>query len=78
MIVLAKVLPYLTWVPTTNRGDPLDPEVAMRVTLGGFNGLEGFSWEWCFKILSLNTGGGYYLLFLLFLLPLLIWFERIK
>lgn len=70
LIALAKLLPYLAWVPATHRTGPLDPEVALRITLASFSGPDSFSWKLLWQNLDLYTGKGFVLLFLPFVLYL--------
>jgi hypothetical protein len=66
-IVLAKLLPYREWAPTTNRGGRLPYEEALGTTLGGHN---VFEWGAVWKRVCWYTGNGLALLPALFVLPL--------
>lgn len=68
VIVLAKLLPYLEWMPATSRGEGLALEESLGVTLGGHG---SFDWAVVGKRLLWSTGGGWALLPALFALPLL-------
>jgi hypothetical protein len=68
-IVMAKILPYITWIDTTNRADAFTPMEARGITLGGM--YDRFSWNTVLISIRAFTGGGYYLPFVIFTLPLL-------
>jgi hypothetical protein len=68
VIASAKLLPYLEWLPTTNRGDGLGLIEARGVTLGGHG---EFTWELARRRVLWFTGGGWGLAPALLALPLL-------
>ena len=68
VMALAKLLPYLEWIPETNRGEGLTFEESLGVTLGGHG---AFDWATVWKRLAWSTGGGWAALPAVFALPLL-------
>jgi len=69
LMVASKIVPYLEWAPTTNRGGPLDYADALDRTLGGTAG--EFKWKAAWASIQIYTGGGWGLVPMVFALPLL-------
>jgi hypothetical protein len=68
LMVASKIVPYLEWVPTTNRGEPLSYADALERTLGGPAG--AFKWKAVWANIQVYTGGGWGLLPMVVALPL--------